>query len=324
MPPKKTQNKERTKSKGSEKCEHFNRGYCKFQNNCEKKHNDEVCKNIDCDEDKCEMRHPNPCKFGFRCRFNKKDKCLFSHDTSALDDIKLETLQRSFEDQFNGLETQITQMQKELKKQDSEIKRWKGKCDALVESVAKNEKLKDKLEGSVSKFESKIKEANNKIQLLNDKVKTLESTAKIGQKSNKCADCDFTATTEVGLKKHTKRMHNQALRNEKDETFPSTCTLCDHPIKSKLEMKRHMKSHTYKGIDFKCEECDFLGINETTMEVHFGKEHSENIECGLCEFLAKDQVDLDIHLSTCESYKCDACNFVTTTLASMKTHVKGP
>ena len=26
------------------------------------------------------------CKFGFRCRFNMKDKCLFSHDTSAHDD----------------------------------------------------------------------------------------------------------------------------------------------------------------------------------------------------------------------------------------------
>ena len=168
----------------------------------------------------------------------------------------------------------------------------------------------------------KYKEAKSKIQILDDNIKTFESTANIGQKSIKCPDCDFTTTTEISLKKHTKRMHSQVLRNEKAETYPFTCTLCDLTIKSKSEMKRHMKLHTYKGVDFKCEECDFLGINETTMEVHFGKEHSENIECGLCDFPAKDQADLDIHLSTCESYKCGACTFVTTTLTNMKTHIE--
>ena len=83
-----------------------------------------------------------------------------------------------------------------------------------------------------------------------------------------------------------------------------------------------MKSHSYKGVDFKCEECDFLGINETTMEVHFGREHSDNIECGLCDFLAKDLIDLDTHLSTCEIYKCGDCNLVTKTLGNMKTHIE--
>jgi hypothetical protein len=82
-------------------------------------------------EDKCKMRHPNPCTFGSRCRFHKKAQCLFSHDTSSLDITKLETRQISFKDQFNKLETQFTQMQKKnLKKQDSENKHWKGKCNA--------------------------------------------------------------------------------------------------------------------------------------------------------------------------------------------------
>jgi hypothetical protein len=67
-----------------------------------------------------------------------------------------------------------------------------------------------------------------------------------------------------------KRMHDQTSRKEKEETFPTICTLCDHPIKTKKEMKRNMKSHTYEGVDFLCEEYDFWGINETTIEVHFG------------------------------------------------------
>ena len=99
-------------------------------------------------------------------------------------------------------------------------------------------------------------------------------------------------------------------------------TLCDHQMKTKLEMKRHVKSHTYKGVDFKCEECDCLGINETTMDVHFGRENSDIIECRLCDFLAKDLVDLDTHFSTCEIYKCDQCNFVSTNLGNMKTHIE--
>ena len=47
MPPNKRQNPERRKNNESEKC--------KWQNDCEKKHNDKVCNNIDCDEDKCEV-----------------------------------------------------------------------------------------------------------------------------------------------------------------------------------------------------------------------------------------------------------------------------
>ena len=66
MPPKKRQNQERRKNNEFEKWEHFKRGYCKWQNDCEKKHNDKVC-----------------------------NKIFFSHDTSALDDKKLKTLQRS-------------------------------------------------------------------------------------------------------------------------------------------------------------------------------------------------------------------------------------
>ena len=47
--------KKEEKINESEKCDYFNRGYCKWQNDCEKKHNDKVCNNIDCDEDKCEV-----------------------------------------------------------------------------------------------------------------------------------------------------------------------------------------------------------------------------------------------------------------------------
>ena len=52
-------------------------------------------------------------------------------------------------------------------------------------------------------------------------------------------------------------------------------------------MKDHLKTQSYKKMIFKCEECDFFGPNEMSMEVHTGKAHAESVECGLCEFKAK-------------------------------------
>jgi hypothetical protein len=65
-----------------------------------------------------------------------------------------------------------------------------------------------------------------------------------------------------------------------------------------------MKTHSYKSALFKCEECEFFGTNHLTMEVHLGKEHSANFECGLCEVEAKDLENLEMHLFTCEIYEC--------------------
>ena len=56
-------------------------------------------------------------------------------------------------------------------------------------------------------------------------------------------------------------------------------------------------SHSYKAagdLQFKCDECDFWGPNAQTMVMHFRRNHSENISCGLCDFEAKDIETLDI------------------------------
>ena len=89
-----------------------------------------------------------------------------------------------------------------------------------------------------------------------------------------CADCDFVDSSEHGLKIHTKRK-NTITGNE-------TCNICEHEIISRQEMKSHLKIHSYKEVIFKCEDCDFIGESKYTMDVHIGRHHSENFECGLC------------------------------------------
>ena len=43
------------------------------------------------------------------------------------------------------------------------------------------------------------------------------------------------------------------------------------------------------------------------MEVHIGKCHSENYDCGICSFEAGSLERVETHLRTCEVYQCDEC-----------------
>ena len=103
MPPKNGKIQESRKKKTPILCKFFNRGYCKHKEECSEKHNNEVCDDNECSEIECDKRHPNPCKFGFRCKFNKLNKCLFSHVTHASDDAKI----KQFENRFNSVGTKI-------------------------------------------------------------------------------------------------------------------------------------------------------------------------------------------------------------------------
>ena len=42
------------------------------------------------------------------------------------------------------------------------------------------------------------------------------------------------------------------------------------------------------------------------MKVNNGKDHSDNFECGLCEYAAETEGNLELHLFTCEMYHCTA------------------
>ena len=47
---------------------------------------------------------------------------------------------------------------------------------------------------------------------------------------------------------------------------------------------------------------------EIDMDVHSAKLNWDKFECGLCDYEATDIENLEIHLSTCEYYKCEVCD----------------
>ena len=108
----------------------------------------------------------------------------------------------------------------------------------------------------------------------------------------KCEECNFSTSSKQGLRTHEKRKHTKASEQNK---FPRSCDLCDKKIRNVVELKQHMKTHSYKAVDYKCAECDFMGSNDTTMEVHMGKEHCEKIECGMCDSAFNDSETLETH-----------------------------
>ena len=58
------------------------------------------------------------------------------------------------------------------------------------------------------------------------------------------------------------------------------------------------------------------------MEVHLGKYHSENFECGLCNLETNDLETLETHLFTCELFICYRCDKRFKTLGDIKKHIE--
>jgi hypothetical protein len=137
----------------------------------------------------------------------------------------------------------------------------------------------------------------------------------------KCNECEFSTTSEKGLKTHKKKMHDKTKTTEDCYSFPKQCDLCEKEIKNILEMKVHMKTHSYKKAEFKCEDCEYCSETKLTMEVHLGKEHDPNFECGLCGFVATTLENLELHLFTCEIYICDSCRLRFKSIPDLKKHL---
>ena len=207
----------------------------------------------------------------------------------------------------------------------------KSKVDKLEKSTVKKDEVNDILNQKIKELKDFIREEfveriSNVEKMIKEKdgmIKTLESKleklveSKSEEKFN-CTLCDFETYSKHGLKVHIKRKHSIL---DKDK-FPAKCDLCEEEVLSKKEMRKHMVTHSYKKACFKCEECDFVCEKEETIEVHVKKFHSEIIECGLCEYEATSQEDLDTHLFTCEVFDCYYCYLRFKKLETVKQHIK--
>ena len=113
----------KTSRKKSEKCQYYDRGYCKNGKDCQDYHPDKVCPDSNCFEENCTFRHPNPCKFGQRCFFNKKKICSFSHVTLVIDE------------RFEEMDKRIKNLEKEKQNCNDLTKKMEKKCEAFENRI---------------------------------------------------------------------------------------------------------------------------------------------------------------------------------------------
>ena len=57
-----------------------------------------------------------------------------------------------------------------------------------------------------------------------------------------------------------------------------------------------------------------------THEVHMGKAHSRNYECGICDIELGNLGALELHLVTCETYKYRYCHHKERNVSDIKNH----
>ena len=165
----------------------------------------------------------------------------------------------------------------------------------LEEKDSRITSLENKLENLEKRSKEKENQKDKRITNLENVLKKQQKKESAVEKFN-CTQCDFTTTSKQGLKTHVKRKHTEIIV----EKYPATCELCDVNVNDEKELKLHMKTHSYRESNYQCEDCDFCGPNEFTMEVHAGRSHSADHECGLCDYKAKNVEDLETHISTCE------------------------
>ena len=150
--------------------------------------------------------------------------------------------------------------------------------------------FKESIEGKdseITKLEKKLEIQQNNSESILEKVDKFESFLNSTESKYKCKDCDFASITKQGLKSHFTKKHKSKNQTCENLNFPKSCDLCEEELKSRREMIKHMRTHSYKNVQYQCEKCDFCGGDDYTMEVHIAKHHGDKFECGLFEYVAK-------------------------------------
>ena len=134
-------------------------------------------------------------------------------------------------------------------------------------------------------------------------MKLFQITAFPEKVNFECEFCNYKTESERGLKVHVTRKHE----NLSEKPFPRTCDFCEATVYDQSYLETHLKEHTYKKLEYKCENCDFLFHDMLSLDLHVGRKHSGKFECAICDYEGKNKEDLNTHLHTCETFTCDYC-----------------
>ena len=189
--------------KSPRKCRFFNRGYCKYQDNCSYFHSNTICesylKNGICDEKACLSRHPRQCRYWSTraegCQ--RENRCQYLHVSSN-----------------RFIAAAINMTGNENANQSNNEKSETFVCTHC------NLTFDD--EDCMQKHIASLHEKSD--QLYNTDLSHADITVVT------CDKCDFTTDTEHNLQNHTQAIH------------PYQCDKCKFTAKNKGWITRHMNT----------------------------------------------------------------------------------
>ena len=161
-----------------EVCKHHPRGYCKFRGECQKYHENEICKEKSCSSKECRKGQPKISKyFGERgfCRYGKV--CAYAHS-----------------EEVNKKEVKI--INEAIKNMRAEIDTLKITVSSLsyINKEAKvNMNMIKTLKEDIKKIQNENSTIFNKIRLLEEELQESDSEESLG--------CDYKQLSENGDRK---------------------------------------------------------------------------------------------------------------------------
>ena len=118
------------------------------------------------------------------------------------------------------------------------IRSLENYVENVKNSIKKPNHLEKEVNEKIELFENRIellrKAIEEKDMKINILEKQIEKIVKSREKPTfKCQDCEFTSSSEQGLKIHQRKKHNSHDTTETKEDYPRPCELCDKVIQTK-------------------------------------------------------------------------------------------
>ena len=134
-------------------------GYCKYNRQCQLKHNNQLCENEHCKISTCEMRHPKECIW-----FRDFERCKFSN--CAYKHIK----KRSFKSDFDSIAEKLKVIEEQIKIKSTEEAVQQKKVSDIENSVRETA-----LEAKVSALENLVSRLEEKLEMFEQEKKNVKS-----------------------------------------------------------------------------------------------------------------------------------------------------
>ena len=147
-------------------CRYNKFGYCKYDDKCNKKHNNVISTKKDCNVFDCDMRHPVVCRHFMNFRKCKFTNCAYHH-SCVIDDgeiaAKIKTVENKLTKVMN--ESNVKEIEKNLEVFE---KKYEGQTKALEKLYVSN--IDEMEKNYMAKINTLEKKYIGKIEELEDKL----------------------------------------------------------------------------------------------------------------------------------------------------------